>query len=163
MVSSLIICSLILMKVSEAGQVCFDDIPGTIDVSINIPIKFRRWDLVWDPWPRLSYQRSTSSQVVGASGCSDGGRFLVAKKIRGKGFVCPFLFTTDAHITCSPGRPFCSFTSTFSQDREIWWVRGELYCHCVPGDVLFDDSDANITYSAQIESIIVVQNEHISM
>jgi hypothetical protein len=159
MVFSQIIFSLMLLKMGEAAQVCFDDVPGTIDVSIESPISIYNWYLTWEPWPEIFNEKRTSSRVAGASGCSDGGRFYF-KRNHGQSFSCPFVFVTELHITCLPGSPFCSLPVTLYKHVDIWWVKGTFKCNCVPGDGIFEDSEANAPYSALIESIIVVENEH---
>jgi hypothetical protein len=157
MVVILIIFSIMVLKVCDAANVCFDDTPGTIDVSISIPFKTYNWNLYWN-WPPILNEQSSSSQVVGASGCAGGGLFRL--RTNHKRIPCHFEFVTEVHITCLPGSPFCSFPVTVYEHDNIWWVRGSLNCNCVPGDALFDDSGANATYSVPTESSIAVENDY---
>jgi len=164
MVKSLII-HFIVLKIIKAAQFCFDDSPGLILVTLDVPMTIKGWSLQWRPWPSTGVVSPGQPSTVSALGCSSGGIFRVL--VNGQnGIECPFEFTTERHVRCLPGRPICSFPVTAHElhipKRVSLYVEGVLDCHCVASyteyeDLVWEDSQANANYSAPINSILLLE------
>ena len=168
---NVIICILMLLKVGEAGQYCFDDTIGYIQITLtdalDVEWDYTKWSLTWndDNWSSFHPIPKGEVGVSTGRGCCSGG-FVRIFRPRGQQLICHFKFSRETRILCDSGIAYCSFPVILSKTIDgLFYVSGAITCNCVHGynteatGVTWEDFEANST-DAQIENLIVTKLNH---
>jgi len=171
MVINLIVFTLMVLNIIEAGDFCFDGTIGKIWVTLtmdpHVSWSWTNWVLKWNDcnWSNIARTRKGSVGISTGPGCCSSGFFRLSGRRGSLNLIGRFQFPLETRLLCDSGIAHCALPATVTKPDRSFIVSGQLSCDCVHDyntevtGVSREDFEANST-DAQIENLIVREFDH---